>query len=194
MQPEAFESKSAMRARVAGAIASVPEASIASWSAAVRARLDAMAEFRSARVVMGFLPIAGEVDLMALLERAIVSGKRVGLPRVDWASRQMRAIEVGDLVADVELTRHGIREPRAGLPMVSWEELDLVLVPGLAFDASGGRLGRGGGFYDRFLAWPGLRAVKIGVGFECQIVGAVERQGHDVGMDAVVTEGRVVRA
>jgi 5-formyltetrahydrofolate cyclo-ligase len=71
-------------------------------------------------------------------------------------------------------------------------DLDLVVVPGLGFDEAGGRLGRGGGFYDRFLARPGLKAWKVGVGLDEQVVGPVPRDAWDVGLDALVTPTRTL--
>ena len=73
-------------------------------------------------------------------------------------------------------------------------EIDLVLVPGLAFDAAGGRLGRGGGFYDRFLATLGPAAARVGVAFDAQILPEVPTDGLDARMSCVVTDARVMPA
>jgi 5-formyltetrahydrofolate cyclo-ligase len=86
----------------------------------------------------------------------------------------------------------GAPEPPTWARSVPAESIDLFLVPGLAFDAAGGRLGRGGGHYDATLAAMPLRAPRIGLAFEAQIVPEVPREAHDVALDAVVTEDRVL--
>ena len=88
--------------------------------------------------------------------------------------------------------RYGILEPPAGTREIPISNLDLVLVPGLAFDTAGHRLGRGAGFYDRFLADPNLRAVTCGVGFEAQLLDNVPIDQWDIPLQAVATERRLV--
>lgn len=174
------------------AAARVSASQASAWSSLVAARLNSMSEIAQAGAVMGFLPIAGEVDLSGLLDRCLGNSIRVALPAINWTTREMWPAAVTNLASDVEVTRHGIREPRTN-SVVLVEELDVVLVPGLAFDREGGRLGRGAGFYDRFLSSPGLRATRIGVGFEWQMVDRVPCEGHDVMMEVVVTEAGVWR-
>jgi len=85
----------------------------------------------------------------------------------------------------------GVRSPIAGQP-IPLHTLDAMIIPGLAFDASGSRLGRGGGYYDRTLAACGPRTLVIGVGFDCQLVAAVPTDPHDIRVHVVVTDRRVV--
>jgi 5-formyltetrahydrofolate cyclo-ligase len=106
---------------------------------------------------------------------------------------------MAELGSDTPVRRRpgGGPEP-VGTPGVRMNDLDLLVVPGLAFDARGGRLGRGGGHYDRLLAarsgQKGHRPVLLGLGFEFQIVERVPTAAHDVRLDIVVTEERVLRA
>ncbi len=186
------QSKSALRARLKGVAAGVSAADVLRWSSQVIDRLESVPEIAGARTMLAFLPIPGEVDLSEMLERRLRAGDRVALPAIDWATRAMWPGLVSGL-DDVDATRHGVRAARGDAPIVPVEDIDLVLVPGLGFDRNGGRLGRGAGFYDRFLATAGLRALKIAVGFEWQIVDALPREGHDVLMDVVVTEAGVWR-
>jgi len=184
--------KRIVRARVrAGLETSSPEQRGA-WSASIRESIGGLAEVRRARAIMAFLPLSREPDLAPLLASLLTSGVRVALPRVDWSSKAMAAFEVRDLERDVIPGPHGLREPGEGCRAFEVGALDAILVPGLAFDRGGVRLGRGGGFYDRFLATPGLRALRIGVCFELQVVDEVVRQEHDAVMDVVVTEARTI--
>ena len=165
-------------------------------SDAVVAHLKTSAEWGRSSVVMAYLATPTEVDLDGLWSGD--AGPTVCAPRVDWDTGTMRPVPVADPEADTVIRRHGVREPRADLPAIDPRRVDLVLVPGLAFDASGGRLGRGGGFYDRFLPGAGGAggpdgAVRIGVCWSGQIVDAVPAEPHDVRVHMLVTEDGLSR-
>ena len=96
--------------------------------------------FRRARSVMAYATFGSEVDTSVLCETVLAAGKRLLLPRVDTALDAIRVYEVRDLAGDLEANRWGIREPRARCPEVAPAELEFVFVPGVAFDACGGRL------------------------------------------------------
>lgn len=181
------EDKSALRARLKGACAGAS----AHVSQGIIARLASLPELTAARTILAYLPLPDEPDLTPLLERLLTT-HRVALPSIDWPARRMWGVQVRDLVADVETTRHGVRQPRPA-PALDPAEIDAVLVPGLAFDESLARLGRGGGFYDRFLASLPAATVKVGVAPDARILPSLPREAHDVAMDIVVTEGRVLR-
>jgi 5-formyltetrahydrofolate cyclo-ligase len=141
---------------------------------------------------MCFASFGSEVDTAPLIRWCLDQGKRVALPRV-MGKRHMEAFWVTDPVADVECGAYGICEPRYGLPSVEPQTIDVVFVPGSAFDRSGSRMGYGGGFYDSYL--PKLRpgTPRIAVAFDLQVVDDVPREGHDLRIDAVVTERGVLR-
>ena len=150
--------------------------------------------FASALTVMLYLPMPRELDVTPLALRCFQLGKTVCAPRLNWDHGRMTAVEVHGFDDKFEVRRHGVREPLEGRP-VPPAEIDLVIVPGLAFDASGERLGRGGGFYDRFLAQPGFRpgVVRCGVGYDFQIVDSIPTLAHDIRLDAIVTDRRIIR-
>jgi 5-formyltetrahydrofolate cyclo-ligase len=104
----------------------------------------------------------------------------------------MLPIEIRSLTEEVERTRHQIRQPLPGNP-VPPEMIDLVVVPGLGFDLSGNRLGRGRGFYDRFLSRDGLHAVSCALAFEDQVVEQLPATPGDVRVHMLVTEAQVRR-
>lgn len=140
------------------------------------------------RVVL-FAPRSDEVDTSPARSRALADGKRVALPRMCDAGR-LEFAEVGD-GGLLRIGRFGIAEPPAEAPAVLLARGDLVLVPGLAFDRQGGRLGRGGGYYDRALSREPLdesRPILIGVGFSFQVVERVPMMDLDVCVDGVVSE------
>lgn len=188
--------KSELRRALRATLAGIGPERLREWSASACEHLCSMDEFVRARVVMLYLAMPGELDVTGAIERALATGKRVCAPRVEWGWGAMRAMELRDLTRDVEGDPDGpagLRRPRTGLAEVEVGEIDLAGVPGLGFDMRGGRLGRGGGFYDRFFASAGWRGARVGIGFAAQVVVEVPVAGHDARMDALVTESGVSR-
>ncbi len=141
---------------------------------------------------MLFLSTATEVDSQQLALTAWSDAKRVLAPRVSWDQRRMLPIEIKSLGSDVDEGYMGIREPIEGLPVPVFE-IDLVVVPGLGFDGIGNRLGRGRGFYDRFLSHPDYRGVSCGLALEEQFVDSIPTGLHDKRIDMLVTDQQVRR-
>jgi 5-formyltetrahydrofolate cyclo-ligase len=163
-------------------------------SASIRERFVALPEVLAANTVMCFVSFGGEVLTRPIIDWCLAEGKRVAVPKV-IAPRRMDAFRVTDLATDLAPGAYGIDEPRGdlGLGQVSADEIDLVVVPGCAFDRSGHRVGYGGGFYDTYL--PRLRrdVPRVAVAFELQIVDDVPRERHDLRVDVLVTETGVLR-
>jgi len=142
-------------------------------------------------VVMAYLALPGEADPAGAMALWRARGVRVAAPRVNWSDRSMEPALVGAGGELVE-TRHGLREPGPGAPVVPIGEIGLVVVPGVAFTGSGERLGRGGGFYDRFLARLSPGASAVGLVLSCQVVGELPAESHDRSVGLVITEDGVV--
>lgn len=159
-------------------------------SAAICARLLLLPQYTAARTVMFYLHMPHEVHTDGIRLAAQGDGKRLAAPYVD-----RHGLRLFEIRGDDELTPGvwGIREPSAALRRqpnraVDPAEVDLVLAPGVAFDRSGGRLGHGKGYYDRFLQLVRPDAVRVGLAFHCQLVDAVPMTDHDVSMDYVITD------
>lgn len=140
----------------------------------------------------GFVAVRAELDPAAALDEARRRGARIAYPRVaDDRQPRLRF----HLAAEGDLTpgRFGIPEPSAELPEVVAGDIDLMLVPGLAFDGAGHRLGTGGGYYDEWLEQAGAsRPHVVGVAYDFQIVDACPTEPRDQTVDAVVTDARVL--
>ncbi len=152
-----------------------------------RALVAALAEhpaFLSAKTVALFAPLPSEPDVEPLWDQA---GRRFCYPRV--AGAQIEFVSVRN---PEDLTPAAwnplVREPAAEAPIIAPADLDLILVPGLAFTRDGRRLGRGGGYYDRLLAARSPRTVALGICFDLQLVADLPCEPHDQRVDAVVTE------
>lgn len=158
-------------------------------SLAIVDRLLGLPEAADATTVMAFWSFGSEVDTSPLIDRLLADGRTVALPRIEGADIVPVAFQPGDPVV---ATTFGAMEPAAGR-MLGPDELDLVVVPGVAFDRDGNRVGYGGGFYDRLLPRlrPGIPAV--GIAFGLQVVDRVPSGGTDRRVSVIVTEGEVLR-
>ena len=141
---------------------------------------------------MVFLSLSTEVDTSPLVLRAWQDRKRVLAPRVSWNQHRMLPIEFRSLTDDLAISSMGIREPIAGVPFPI-SMIDLVIVPGLAFDEFGNRLGRGRGFFDRFLAHPEFKGVACSLALEVQMTSTVPVGPLDRQVDMLVTDEQVRR-
>ncbi len=159
----------------------------ASGAEAIRRRLENLPELARAKVIMAYAPLPDEVDLLPLWRRLAAAGRRIVFPFIVDADGFMEAVPVADCDAGLTPGRFKIPQP-AGGPPVDPRAIDIVIVPAIAFDLHGHRLGRGGGYYDRFLSAQAPQAFRLGVAFECQIVDRLPIREHDCPMSAVLTE------
>ncbi len=155
--------------------------------AALCARLTALPMVAAARTVLCFASFRSEVDTAPFIGWCLARGIAVALPRI-VGPHHLEAFAVTDPRRDLVAGRWDIPEPRPGLPLVDPATIDVVIVPGSAFDREGRRMGYGGGFYDTFLSRTRADACRIGIGFDLQMVEHVPCEAHDLCVDLVVTE------
>ena len=196
MSEAAASLKARLRALVRERLASVAAPDRVAKSERIVARLDALDAVRAAPVLLVHRSLPGEVATEALLAAALGRHQRVFAPRVDGP--HLRFVRVAFETRWRQSTL-GVLEPEAGDPLAPADlrrGRGVVVVPGLAFDESGARLGRGGGHYDRFLREArGTAPIEaIAVAFELQIVAEVPRLDHDERVDRIVTEEREIIA
>lgn len=185
--------KKQLRQRVRAALRSMTDAQRRAASAAACERVARLPAFAAAKTIMLYLPLPGEVDCTVLLQRCLQRGQTASVPRVDWKACAMEAVTIATLDdAALVVDERGLRTPRDG-EMVSPNRIDVVIVPGIAFDKHGHRLGRAGGFYDRFLARLSPSTLTIGLAFEAQIVEDLPIAGHDVALKMIATEARLIQ-
>ncbi len=180
--------KAGIRAAMRRRRAALTPAQVRQASAAAQARLAQLPEWSAADAVCCYLAAPGEIQTGWLLEDCRRQGRRVCVPAF---CRRRREYFPAWLLPDAALAPGygGIDEPRDPQWVAAGERVDLAVVPGLAFDPAGMRLGHGGGHYDRLLAQSALRgAFKIGLAFGMQVVKELPGCPWDIVMDAVVTE------
>jgi 5-formyltetrahydrofolate cyclo-ligase len=191
--PTLHEAKQSLRERVLALRDAIPPAVRVAASQAIAARVEALPAFIAARTVLLTLPFRSEWDTWPLAHRIAASHRRLVVPRVDRATRMLALHHVEDLL-EVVPGYLGIPEPRPDCPAIDPADVDFVLIPGVAFDAAGRRLGYGGGYYDRLLPLMRPDVAEVGAAFDEQIVAAVPVAAHDRRVGTVVTPTRTIVA
>jgi 5-formyltetrahydrofolate cyclo-ligase len=188
MNPPAATSKAELRRVLRAALANIPPSERTEASAQARALLRRQTVWQEARSILFYAPMPAEPDVSPLLEEALATGKTVVLPRFLAETGAYEACQVKNLARDCAPGKFGITEPAAHAAPFPLKRLDFVLAPGLGFNLSGQRLGRGRGFYDRLLAR--ISAPKCGVAFDSQVVGTIPAEAHDIHMNFILTPTR----
>jgi 5-formyltetrahydrofolate cyclo-ligase len=178
--------KTHLRQRAVSQRAALSAVDILQKSTAIAEHVMALAPFRLSQTLMVYLALAQEVQTWRLIEEARQQRKRVAVPVVQGST--LVAVELPTDAARLQRGAYGILEPRCPRTVVHPEDIDCVLVPGLAFDRQGGRVGFGRGYYDRFLYQLPATTCYCGLAFSLQIVSYVPRMPYDVCMHYVVTE------
>ncbi|HEV2435430.1 MAG TPA: 5-formyltetrahydrofolate cyclo-ligase [Verrucomicrobiae bacterium] len=181
--------KAALREQIRDALQNISPALRAVESIELCSRLEP--QLQSAHTILFFASLPDEPDVWPLLEKLLPTKKICALPAFDSARQLYSARRVQNLTTDLSAGKFGVREPSAACAEIPLEKFDLVLVPAVAFDWHGHRLGRGRGFYDRLLAK--VRGIKCGVAMDAQMVKEIPAESHDVRMDFIVTPTRLVK-
>ncbi|MBI5102290.1 MAG: 5-formyltetrahydrofolate cyclo-ligase [Nitrospirae bacterium] len=195
--------KASLRRELLGKRDGIPPALRSEKSLAIRKNLESLDEFKRAGVIFIFASFRSEVDTFTIISDALSSGKRVVLPKV---SKGDKTLELYEISGTDELVPGymGIPEPfgiitgRDKTGSMSdrrrtIKQLDIVIIPGAGFDAEGNRIGYGGGYYDRLLGGGQASVPIVAPAFEAQIAGSVPTEPHDIKVNIIVTEQRIIR-
>ncbi|MFW8601903.1 5-formyltetrahydrofolate cyclo-ligase [Desulfobacterota bacterium M19] len=152
-------------------------------------RLLAMPEFKQAEVIFTYINFRSEVETMALADKCLELGKKLCVPVTLTAERRLAACQLTDPEAELRPGYCRIPEPDISRTrLVDPREIDVVVLPGSVFDRFGGRLGYGGGYYDRFLALEAPHGLRVGLAFDLQIVDEVPLMAHDMRLHYLLSE------
>ena len=146
-------------------------------------------EFINANQILFYIPIQGEVDLTHIFEE-YKNEKEFALPRMIYSSKDLDLYKINNM-DDLEKGTYDIPEPKKDLKEIKPEDIDLVLLPGIGFGLDGHRIGYGEGFFDKLLKK--IPALKIGIAYEFQIVENVPAEDHDIPVNMIITENRIIR-
>lgn len=179
--------KSALRVRIRELVRAIPADERRTLSQTLCGMMRQQTPWQCSTRILFYSALPDEPDITPLLEEAWAERKIAALPRFDLPTNSYAACIVSNR-AELLPGRFGVLEPGAGCPVIPLNQLDLALVPGVAYDSTGRRLGRGKGFYDRLLA--GVRGHKCGVAFDAQIIAAVPEEPHDMRVNSILTPTR----
>ncbi len=192
LDPHPVAAKAALRQTILARRDALDPGSRARLSRAALDRARALDAFRRARAVLGFASFGSEIETSSFLRDVLASGRALALPRIDRQARRLVLHRVVSLETELRPGLWRIPEPDPErCALAAPEDIDFILVPGVAFDPDGGRLGYGAGYYDRLLgAWPAPLPSLVAAAFEIQIVPAVPVLAGDHRVDLVVTESQ----
>lgn len=184
----AREAKAAVRRHVRVELERLSATDRAAAAARVCALLFRQPIWKNSRTVLLYAPLPDELDISAVLETALQDGKLAALLRYNRVQRNYAAFEVTNRQQDLQPGYFGVLEPGPQCREIPLNQLDLTLIPGVAFSFDGGRVGRGKGFYDRLL--PLVSGVKCGVAFDHQVLPTVPLEPHDIRLNCILTPTR----
>ncbi|MGH7832203.1 MAG: 5-formyltetrahydrofolate cyclo-ligase [Candidatus Binatia bacterium] len=185
------DQKKALRTELLWRRDSLPAASIQLWNRLIQERTVSLELYRASPAVALYSPTGSEVDTTRIRDHAFQLGKSVYYPR--WSKAGHLELIRIESPAQLQPGAYGILEPMSGASLRHEERKNLLaIVPGVAFDLRGNRLGRGKGMYDRLLAQLGDIAGSVAVAYEAQIVEQIPVQSWDRKMDCIITEERII--
>lgn len=187
-----MKTKAAVRKQLRDVLAAMTDDQRHLQSLAACSLLAKSPEFKAAGVVMLYLSTHDEVDTAPLALRCWQENKTVVVPKVSWDQRRMLPVEITSLQTSMTTTGPNIREPLSGKP-IPINLIDLVVVPGVGFTPSGYRIGRGMGFYDRFLAQTDFIGLSCGLAFHEQVIDDIPVLDHDMPLSMLVSDRKISR-
>ncbi len=181
--------KKAIRKKILSARSGLDSARRADWSQKICQTIASLPVYQDASSILFFMPFGDEVDISPLLRVALGKGVLCALPRC-YNAKELKLFQVSNLETDLEPGRWGIREPKDCLNERTVHDFSVIIVPGVAFDRSGHRLGYGAGYYDRILAK--ARALTIAPAFSVQVLQDLPYGSYDVPVQIIVTQDEIV--
>lgn len=147
--------------------------------------------YKSSNTIFAFVNFGSEVDTRKFIEQSIKDNKIICVPKVISKEKGMELFVIESL-EDLEPGFYGIMEPKKNCPSIDKSKLDFVLMPGVAFDRRGGRIGYGAGFYDRFLTDLNPSVPRIAIAYQLQIIDEVPMEESDIRIDGIITEEETI--
>ena len=185
--------KSELREEIIQKVAALPEKEIAEKTKAIENRLFDFANFLEAKIALMYVHNKSEVPTGSILKRSYDYNKIVVLPAYDTENFAMTPMKVDRLDKDLQKGPRGILEPNeARCKVVPIERIDIAIIPAIALDEKGGRIGSGEGYYDRLIPRLAITTRKVALALEDQIIPQVPIESHDKHVDIIITENRVI--
>ncbi|MEN8244644.1 MAG: 5-formyltetrahydrofolate cyclo-ligase [Thermodesulfobacteriota bacterium] len=190
---EVQNTKHDIRNDMAKAIDAFSKEEIEEKTSRIEVRLFEFANFLESNISLLYVNHGFEVSTRRIIERCLGYNKIIILPAFNTDTFQMKLMKVDNLGTDLKMGPRGILEPdAANCKVVPIERIDIAIIPGVALDEKGGRIGSGEGFYDRLIPKLPITTRKVSLAFECQIIPQVPMESHDKYVDIIITEKRII--
>jgi 5-formyltetrahydrofolate cyclo-ligase len=190
---EVQESKSDIRNRVVATIQALSEEELGAKTSQIEKRLFEFANFMEANISLLYMPQKYVVDTKKIIQRCFDYRKIVALPAFITEKHAMQPYKVDAFETDLTLGPRNIMEPDPErCKIIPIDRIDIAIIPGVALDEKGGRIGSGEGYYDRLIGKLPITTRKVALALECQIVQQVPMESHDKFMDIIITEDRII--
>ncbi len=185
--------KDEIRNDIAKRLAALSTAKIEDKVRRIEKRLFEFANFLEANIVLLYINSANEVNSQQIIKRCFDINKIVILPAFNTNTHEMQLMKVDDIDTDLSVGSRGILEPDdSRCNIVPIECIDIAIIPGIAFDEKGGRIGSGEGYYDRLIPQLTITTRKVALAFEDQIVQQIQMDAHDKHVDIIITDERII--
>jgi 5-formyltetrahydrofolate cyclo-ligase len=147
--------------------------------------------YKTSKNIFVYVSFRDEINTIKLIERALLDNKNIYVPKVYNSTKTMKAIFINSL-DKLEKNKMGILEPKDDTLVIDKNDIDLIIVPGAVFDKSFNRIGYGGGYYDRYLEEIKYKNNKIALAYDFQIIDEIEAESHDIKVDYIITDKRIL--
>jgi len=155
----------------------------------IKEKLKETEDYKKSTNIFIYIGFGSEINTAKYIEEFLKEGKKVFVPRTNMVIKTMEAVEITSL-KELERNKFGILEPAKDMEAIDKNTLDLIIMPGVAFDIKRGRIGYGGGYYDKYMEAIDLSIPKIALAYELQIIDKVPKEDHDILPDSIITENR----
>ncbi len=190
---EIRETKDEIRKKIANTLAALSETETKEKTKRIEARLFEFANFLEANIVLLYINSTSEVNSLEIIKRCFKYNKIVILPAFNTTRFEMKLMKIDDVDKDLTMGPRGILEPDSSrCNVVPIECIDIAIIPGIALDEKGGRIGSGDGYYDRLIPKLPITTRKVALAFERQIIPQVHMESHDKHVDIIITEKRII--
>ena len=190
---EIRQTKDDIRRNIEKALASLSNKEIKDKTQKIEKRLFEFANFLEANIVLLYINSNCEVNSLEIIKRCLNYKKIVILPAFVTTKYEMKLLKIDNLDTDLTIGPRNILEPDPNqCNVVPIECIDIAIIPGVAFDEKGGRIGSGDGYYDRLIPKLPITTRKVALTFENQIVSQIQMEAHDRHVDIIITEKRII--
>jgi len=190
---EIRETKDEIRSSIAKTLAELSESVVEKNTKRIEKRLFEFANFLEANIALLYVNSISEVNSFKIIKRCLSYNKIVILPAFDITTYEMKLMKIDTVDEDLIIGPRGILEPDSSrCNVVPIECIDIAIIPGVAFDEKGARIGSGDGYYDRIIPKLPITTRKVALAFGCQIIPQIQMESHDKHVDIIITEKRII--